>query len=442
MNLKKIKKHLTLLDLEKQNKVGGIPIVWKNNKTVYVTNRDNHTLLIGGTGSGKTQSIILPTINVTATTDESLIIYDSNGEIYQRTANLLRDKGYEVLILNYTNPNTSVCYNPLMLAYQFYQEEKIDESIKLIEDIGYYLLKENDSRSDPFWENMAVDLFTGISFYLFENAKENEINLSSIYNIIEKLNNDEDYENFIKKIDKEKLYGKYLNEVLSNPFDTTKSIISVAKFLLKPFVFKDKLSKMMSISEFNFKDLLNKKIAVYLIGNNLISRKCIPLFIDQIYSSMELYSIKKEINIILDEFDILNPISDFSIKINNSRYLGISYILVSQSLEHLISKYGKEEFSKIRISIGNLIYLTTNDLDTTEEFVKICNTLTDNKSLVGVKDFRTLNSFEAVILLPRLLPYKIQLLPSYKINWSHEMIEANLEERKLPPNVKVYKEKE
>ena len=82
---------------------GGVPLMMRNDK-ILVDNGEAHTLVIGATGSGKTQNIIFPTVEVLAKHKESMIITDPKGEIYEATSNMLRDKGYDVLVLNFRDP--------------------------------------------------------------------------------------------------------------------------------------------------------------------------------------------------------------------------------------------------------------------------------------------------------------------------------------------------
>ena len=48
------------------------------------------TLIIGSTGAGKTQVAIFPLVHSLAKHDESMIITDPKGEIYETTANMLK----------------------------------------------------------------------------------------------------------------------------------------------------------------------------------------------------------------------------------------------------------------------------------------------------------------------------------------------------------------
>ena len=84
-------------------------------------------------------------------------------------------------------------------------------------------------------------------------------------------------------------------------------------------------------------------------------------------------------------------------------------------------------------SFLNIIYLYSNDIYTLEEISKLCgNKYVNNKflPLVTVDDLKLLENFEAVILLPRIMPFRTKLVPDYRINWGFDEENISLEERK------------
>lgn len=83
-----------------------------------------HTLIIGTTGTGKTQSYIEPTLQIMSSTKTkpSFVVADPKGELYQKTAHKLRSEGYEVKTFNLRTPYSSTRWNPLDNAYMLYQK--------------------------------------------------------------------------------------------------------------------------------------------------------------------------------------------------------------------------------------------------------------------------------------------------------------------------------
>ena len=55
-----------------------------------------------------------------------MVITDPKGEIYKNHSNKLRSKGYNIIVLNFRNPNLGNAWNPLTLPYRLYKEGNID----------------------------------------------------------------------------------------------------------------------------------------------------------------------------------------------------------------------------------------------------------------------------------------------------------------------------
>ena len=138
---------------------------------------------------------------------------------------------------------------------------------------------------------------------------------------------------------------------------------------------------------------------------------------------------KKRINFILDEFDSMIPIKNFSSTIQNCRALNIRFTITIHSYAHLDYLYSKEDSKILRYCFSNIIYLLSEDIPTLEEFSKYCGTITEKgiqTPLITVEELRTLNNFEAVISMIRMMPMKVKLIPDYKLNWGYENTEKDL----------------
>ena len=158
----------------------GIPLKMTPKK-VWVDYGGYHNIVIGSTGAGKTQTTVLPMVNLLAKHDESMIITDPKGEIYENTSNYLKSLGYNIVLLNFRDPQQGNSWNPMYLPYSLYKSGNIDKSIELLEDLAANILKDPSAKGqDPFWENTSADYFAGLACALFEDAKEEEINLNSI----------------------------------------------------------------------------------------------------------------------------------------------------------------------------------------------------------------------------------------------------------------------
>ena len=104
-----------------------------------------HALVIGTTGTGKTQVFANPTVRILAHSGEkpSLIMTDPKGELYADNSEVLKKEGYNVVVLNLDDPYASSKWNPMEIAYKTYERaSNLEKEVKKYsnckpEDVGY-----------------------------------------------------------------------------------------------------------------------------------------------------------------------------------------------------------------------------------------------------------------------------------------------------------------
>lgn len=407
---------LTPIDGVSEVKYSGLPMAY-DDKYIYIDSKKNHSLVIGSTGSGKTQAITLPMLELACMAGESVVVHDTKSELYDTTSKKFKENGYNVIKINLDSALNSNNWNPFDLPYKIYKDGNKDKAQELIEDLAFYLLNDiTEKNNDPFWINSAVNYFTGIVLYMFENS--NEVNLNKLLEIdLEVRNNNKILDN----IDKNSSIYTNLVGVLKAPTETKGSILSVFSDKIKLYYSKENLKELMSKSDFDITGVAKEKTIIYIItGNSNNSEHLLPLLISQIYFAKDEYSKDKgKISIIIDDFYELYPIKNFSKMLNYSRGIGIMYTIMIKGFNDLKNKYGKEQTEMIKMCFGNIMYLLSQDINTLEEISKLCG----NESiingnpipLISVEELKTLKIFEAVLLIPRTMPFKTNLLPYYQI---------------------------
>ena len=127
----------------------GIPLI-NDGKTLWVDDGEYHNLIIGSTGSGKTQCIIFPMVQSLAKHNESMIITDPKGEIYEQTSEMLKRRGYNIVLLNFRNPQNGNAWNPLTLPYRLWNSGNQDKATELLDDLALNILyDESNKNADP-----------------------------------------------------------------------------------------------------------------------------------------------------------------------------------------------------------------------------------------------------------------------------------------------------
>lgn len=257
-----------------------------------------------------------------------------------------------------------------------------------------------------------------------ENARKEEINLTSVGNLANSLNQKENSEKFLEKISSHSNIYLKVSGTLKAPTETKGSIISVFNQKIERYLSKENLENMLSKSDFDISTISNQKTALFIVsGINSYCRNLIPLLADQIIESVSVYGNKeKRLNILLDEFDSLIPIKDFAKKLSYCRSINIRMTVTIQSFVHLSNMYSKEETEILKMSFGNILYLLSEDIYTLEEISRYCgNQMLEDKivPLVTIEELKTLPVFEGIVIMTRMMPFKTKLLPDYKIDYGY-----------------------
>ncbi|MBR1377136.1 MAG: type IV secretory system conjugative DNA transfer family protein [Bacilli bacterium] len=414
--IEELKSRLVALNTNTDVKKSGIPMMYDDEK-LYINDNENHTIVIGTTGSGKTQTTLLPQARLAIKAGESLIINDTKMEVYNEISGEAKKQGYNIIVIDLDNISVGNCFNPLTLPYKLYKNGEQDKALEILDRVARYICNSENPNVDPFWDNMASNYFVSLALYLFDNAKEDEINFNGIYKLCRKT---DELKNYLDKIDKLSPIYINLSGILLAPPETKESILSVFSQKLGLFISKENLSRLLANTDFDISSIQKEKTALFIISTGKgYANKLIPLIIDECYYAITMTDDKsRRLNILLDEFQNLSPIYEFSNMLVNSRYINVRFTIYLRSFLELNNVYGKN--STVKMAFGNIVYLLANDIETLEEISNLCGKRNSTEPLITIEELKLLDEFEAIILMPRISPIRTKLLPDYKMDFGFD----------------------
>lgn len=437
----------------KEASSAGFPLVYDKKKNlVYVDNGESHSLVIGATGSGKTQMVINPLVSLLAKKGESMVITDPKGEIFEKNGEMLKDLGYDVIVVNFRDPKNGSCWNPYTLPYKYYKEGNQDKANELLNDMAINIATD-EKADDPFWTNSAADYLTGLSLGMFEDASEDEISISTVNLMMtvgeEKMGASTYAKEYFKLKDPASPAAINALGTVNAPQDTKNSIESVLKQKIKVFAVTQNLAEMLSRSDFDMETIGERKTAIFMIiqDEKTTYHALATIFVKQCYESLiavaQRHGGKLPIrtNFLLDEFANMPKFKDITTMITAARSRQIRMTMIIQNFAQLKQVYGNEDAETIRGNCGNILYLLTGELSALEEISKLCgdkivkvgkDKKEETRPLITVTELQRFKQDEVLVLKHRLPPLRTKFLPFWNTDFGYGKNNERVPKAELP----------
>ena len=136
---------------------------WKRKYVCHSLDNDGHVLVIGGSGTGKSSALAIPTL--LCNPDIPILALDIKGELHQKTAKL----GDPHIRVMDPGDRNSYGYDPLYGIDQNNSSQEILEAVLLI---VHSLIPLPAETKDPFWIRSARNLLTGLLLYHIKQGKD------------------------------------------------------------------------------------------------------------------------------------------------------------------------------------------------------------------------------------------------------------------------------
>lgn len=413
-------------NLVSTEKGSGVPLYAKK-KTVYVDNMDNHSMIIGGTGCGKSRAVCKTLIKSIITNKESAVINDPKGELYRTTANTAKQT-HNIKVLNLRSPELSDHWNPLYLIYEYYTSGQISKAQQAIDEFSIELMSKTSNKNDRYWDMVASTYISKIIELCLIFSKE--FSHFTLENILPLCN--ENAENTIRSLvgyvpDLSEAMTSGITAVLDVCADKTKSCIyGVIHTGLSDLIKSDTILNLFNSNEIDFYDLAKKPTLIYVIYpdekqsmNNIVNS-----FLTQSYTALlDICNGNIEdklpirVNFVLDEFSNLTAIQSFDNRISEARSKNIRYHLFCQSMNQLSEKYGDKIAETILSNCTNWICFSSKEIKFIDTISKLCGNVVDynsrEKPLISSSELQYLikgnKGVEVLILRQGVRPYVVTL---------------------------------
>ncbi len=396
---------------------GGLPLI-SNGKEAYVDDKDTHTLIFGATGSKKTRLFCMPLINIFAKAGESFIVTDPKGELYAKSSGLVKEQGYNIVVLNFRDIGLGDMWNPLAIPYDLYHSADKEEGISMLNDFVTGLAEPQlKNCKDIFWPEMASSYALANLLLLMESAEKEEVNLASLARLCGS-DSEKPLTYLADKMSADSIAGINYKGIFVGAENTRRSVFTVLYGMVRIFNTQKNLTRLLSGNTIDITKFGREKTAVYLIvpDEKTTYHFLITTFIRQAYQVLIAEAQKEKdfklpvrVNFVLDEFCNMPKVADMPAMISAARSRNMRYYLVAQSMHQLKGKYG-EDADTIKGNCDNWVFLTSKELMLLNEISELCGSVytADNRTrrLISVSELQRLDKEkgEALIMHARQYP--------------------------------------
>lgn len=399
-----------------------------NGKKEYVSlNEDimsKHSMVVGGTGSGKTNLFyhIVSQIKNKMNENDVMIIFDSKGDYYDR---FFTEKDFVI--------SNNKKYREKTRKWNLFREVLVDgwdekDYILNVYELCNSLFQERlqKNTNNVFFPSAAKDLLSSIIIMMIRLAKENLdfrkqflynqelkkfFDTKTIYDIQNLLNGEEDLQAVLSYI-----YGE--TEQSQGVISELQSVIR--EVFVGEFAGKDHLS---------IRDLVRKKggrtvFVEYDIATGLVLTPIYRILFDlALKEGLGQTESKGNVYLICDEFKLIPLLTHIEDGVNIGRSKGIKIFAGLQSIEQLYEIYGTSRGKNILAGFSSIYAFKANDSVTRqfiteyygsnllyEQFTDFSGKFNTGEKRVGKViedwDLTQLRLGEAIVMLPFEKPFK------------------------------------
>lgn len=362
--------------------------------------RNLNTLVIGGSGAGKTRFFCKP--NLMQCCRNSYFVLDPKGEIVRDVGELLSQKEYEVRVLDLISMEKSHCYNPFVYL------QSDNDIQRLVTNLFKATTPKGSQSNDPFWDTSASMLLSALVYYLHYEAPEDEQNFAMVMEMLRAgaIENEEDsrptpldYLFADLEMDRpDHIALKYYRSYHAGSAKTLKSIQITLAARLEKFNLES-LAALTCTDELDLASMGEKKVALFAIipdndssFNFLVSILYTQLFQQLFFSADHIHggALPIPVHFLMDEFANVALPDEFDKLLSTMRSREISVSIIIQNLAQLKALFEKQ-WESIVGNCDEFLYLGGNEQSTHEYVSKLLGKETIDTNTYGKSSGRSGN---------------------------------------------------
>lgn len=292
-----------------------------------------HVFVHGGTGSGKTSSVIIPTV---LKTNQSCIVVDLDGSIYQHTAGWKQRQGFQIRVLNLAEPTNSSQYNPVALC-------QTDSDRKNLAEILVRTAFPGTRGDSLFWNQGAVSILYVLLRFLQTQPRQFH-NLANLLRLVNRFGSLKSI--FAEKADSD-VWHDY-QAIATTDERIRQAHLATARVALDKLHQPD-IAQLTARHTLDFEALTKTKTVFYVIVPEAKLTHysfLLSLFFTQLFEWIQTHRPNEPILFLLDECAHYH-IPNLPLLITTLRRYNCSLTLIVQDQKQLVSQYGEAEAAAI-----------------------------------------------------------------------------------------------
>ena len=364
--------------------------IGSSQESMYRHRRNLNTVVIGGSGSGKSTTHVL--INLLQAS-HSYVVLDPSGEMLRATGNYLREHGYTIHVLNLVDPERSDRYNPFVYLRS---DDDVDH---MVENFWKATEVQGTLKGEQIWDDMAKELLSALAYFLFYEAPPEEQNFPTIQFLLRNMalaegeKDSSPVEQMFSELEQRDPEHIALKHYRAYHSGATKTLQSIQITLLSRLG-KFNLESIERLSTTNSDDLglltaPEERTVIFAVTP--VADSSFNFFVSLLYGQLFeiLYDygnkhgkLKVPMHILMDEFANVTLPKDFELRLATFRKYGISASIILQDMSQLKALYEKQ-WQAMMNNADLLLYLGGNEGDTHEYLSKLLGKQTIRTNTFG-----------------------------------------------------------